>query len=456
MAPHRTAADAPNQIELAIGGMTCASCAARIEKKLNRIDGVTATVNYATEKATVTRRRPAVSVDDLIATVEKTGYTAARPATAPPDDRPTASRPTSCDGAAHPAAGSRSCSPCPVIALAMVPALAVHQLAVAVADPGRAGRRLRRPAVPPGRLDQPAARRGHHGHAGLARHARRVRLVAVGAVLRHRRRAGHDAPVPASPSSAATAPATSTWRPPPASPCSSSPAATSRPGPSAAPAPRCARCWSSAPRTSPCCATAPRSGSRSASWRSATGSWSGPGEKIATDGVVEDGASAVDASMLTGESVPVEVGAGDAVVGATVNAGGRLVVRATRVGADTQLAQMAALVEQAQTGKAAVQRLADRISGVFVPIVIALAVAHPRLLARHRQRRDRRVHRRGRRADHRLPVRARPGHADRAAGRHRPRRPARHPHQGPGGAGVHPRRSTPSCSTRPAPSPPAG
>lgn len=78
--------------------------------------------------------------------------------------------------------------------------------------------------------------------------------------------------------------------------------------------------------------------------------------------------------MLTGESVPVEVGAGDAVVGATVNAGGRLVVRATRIGSDTQLAQMARLVEDAQTGKAEVQRLADRISGVFVPIVIAIAV----------------------------------------------------------------------------------
>ena len=98
-----------------------------------------------------------------------------------------------------------------------------------------------------------------------------------------------------------------------------------------------------------------------------------PGEKIATDGVVVSGTSAVDASMLTGESVPVEVGPGDAVTGATVNAGGRLVVRATRVGADTQLAQMARLVEEAQTGKAEVQRLADRISGVFVPIVIAIA-----------------------------------------------------------------------------------
>jgi Cu+-exporting ATPase len=100
-----------------------------------------------------------------------------------------------------------------------------------------------------------------------------------------------------------------------------------------------------------------------------------PGEKVATDGVVIEGTSAIDASLLTGESVPIEVGPGANVVGACVNAGGRLVVRATRVGADTQLAQMGRLVEEAQNGKAQVQRLADRISGVFVPIVIAVAVA---------------------------------------------------------------------------------
>ena len=100
-----------------------------------------------------------------------------------------------------------------------------------------------------------------------------------------------------------------------------------------------------------------------------------PGEKIATDGVVVDGSSAVDASMLTGESVPVDVGPGDHVVGATVNVDGRLVVRANRIGSDTQLAQMARLVEDAQNGKAQAQRLADKISGVFVPIVIALSVA---------------------------------------------------------------------------------
>jgi P-type Cu+ transporter len=100
-----------------------------------------------------------------------------------------------------------------------------------------------------------------------------------------------------------------------------------------------------------------------------------PGEKIATDGTVVEGACAVDASMLTGESVPVDVGVGDAVTGATVNAGGRLVVEATRVGADTQLSRMAKLVEDAQNGKAEVQRLADRISAVFVPVVILIALA---------------------------------------------------------------------------------
>ena len=100
-----------------------------------------------------------------------------------------------------------------------------------------------------------------------------------------------------------------------------------------------------------------------------------PGEKVATDGIVEQGHSAVDLSMLTGESVPVEVGEGADVPGASVNAGGRLIVRATRVGADTALAQIGRLVTQAQSGKAPVQRLADRVSVVFVPMVVALAVA---------------------------------------------------------------------------------
>src|SRR3712207_737946 len=103
-----------------------------------------------------------------------------------------------------------------------------------------------------------------------------------------------------------------------------------------------------------------------------------PGEKVATDGVVEEGTSAVDQSLLTGESVPVEKQPGDEVAGASVNAGGRLVVRATRVGADTALAQIARLVSDAQSGKAPVQRLADRVSGVFVPVVIAIARSEER------------------------------------------------------------------------------
>ncbi len=164
-----------------------------------------------------------------------------------------------------------------------------------------------------------------------------------------------------------------------------------------------------------------------------------PGEKVATDGIVEEGRSALDMSLLTGESVPVEVGPGSAVAGATVNAGGRLIVRATRVGSDTALAQIARLVSEAQSGKAPVQRLADRVARVFVPAVIVLAlatlavwlvvgtaseaftaavavliIACPCALGL-----------------------ATPGRAD---GRHRPRRPARPADQGPGGAGVHPPR----------------
>ncbi len=100
-----------------------------------------------------------------------------------------------------------------------------------------------------------------------------------------------------------------------------------------------------------------------------------PGEKIATDGVVAEGESAIDQSMLTGESVPIEVGPGEDVAGATINTYGRLVVRTTKVGAETALAQIARLVSDAQSGKAPVQRLADRVSAVFVPAVIGIALA---------------------------------------------------------------------------------
>ena len=141
--------------------------------------------------------------------------------------------------------------------------------------------------------------------------------------------------------------------------------------------------------------------------------------------------------MLTGEPVPVEVAPGAEVAGATVNTYGRLVVRATKVGAETALAQIARLVAEAQSGKAPIQRLVDRVSGVFVPIVLALSLATLVGWLVVTGDRHRRVLGRRRRADHRLPVRARARDADRAHGRHRPRRAARHPHQGPRGARAH-------------------
>ncbi|MEU5939622.1 heavy metal translocating P-type ATPase [Micromonospora sp. NPDC047548] len=363
---------APHQIELAIGGMTCASCAARIEKKLNRMEGVTATVNYATEKATV-RYADEVTPDDLIATVEKTGYTAVVPP--PPTPAGTAGP------AAEPADELRGLRTrlwvsivltVPVIVLAMVPAwqftywqwlsltlaapvvvyggLPFHRAAwinlrhgaatmdtlvslgtlaafgwslwaLFLGDAGMPG------MTHPFRLD--ITRTDGAGNIYLEAAAGVTLFILAGRYFEARSKRTAGAALRALLELGARD------------------VAVLRGG---------------AETRIPVdqLAVGDRFVVR-------------PGEKIATDGVVDEGTSAVDASMLTGESVPVEVGPGDTVVGATVNAGGRLVVTATRVGADTQLAQMAKLVEQAQTGKAAVQRLADRISGVFVPIVIALA-----------------------------------------------------------------------------------
>ena len=181
-----------------------------------------------------------------------------------------------------------------------------------------------------------------------------------------------------------------------------------------------------------------------------------PGERFATDGVIEDGLSAVDRSMLTGEPVPVEVGPGDDVAGGTVNTFGRLLVRATRVGGETAVAQIARLVEEAQAGKAPIQRLVDRVSAVFVPIVLALSLADPRRLARGHRRPDRRVHRLRRRAHHRVPLRARPCDTDGPDGRDGPRRAARDRDQGPGGARANAPRSRRSSSTRRGRSPKGG
>ena len=419
--------------------MTCACCAMRIEKRLNRLDGVTATVNYATERAKVDF--PAdVDPAELVAAVEAAGYTAALPATRAEGSRgarPTRSRWTR-RGALRDRLVISALLTLPVLAMAMIPALQFENwqwLSLTLAAPVVVWG-----AWP---FHRAAWANLRHGTATMDTLISVGTLAAFGWSLwalffGDAGEPGHDHAVrPHDPARLGHA-TRSTWRSPRRSPCSSSPAATSRPGPSAAPVLRCAPCWSWAPRTSPCCATGSSSASPSTQLAVGDRFVVRPGEKVATDGVVEEGTSAIDASLLTGESVPVEVGPGDAVTGATVNAGGRLVVRATRVGADTQLAQIARLVTDAQNGKAPVQRLADRVSAVFVPVVIALAVATLGFWLGAGAGADDGVHRRGGGADHRLPVRPRPGHAHRAAGRHRPGRPAGHPHQGPRGARVDP------------------
>ncbi len=384
----RTAATEPTpvhatttDVELAIGGMTCASCANRIERKLNKLDGVTATVNYATEKARISAPS-SVDPAELIAHVEAAGYTAELPL--PP-------RPRHGSGGAMTAPGPASdeldttrplrdrlilsaALSVPVVAMAMVPALQFtywQWISLVLGAPvvvwaawpfhRAAWANLRHGAATMDTLISMgvlaafawslyALLLGSAGLPGMTHPfvltitpgdgASHVYLeVAAGVTTfilagrffesRAKRRAGAALRALME--------------------LGAKDVAVLRDGTE----------------------TRIPTDQLEVSDRFVVR----PGEKIATDGLVEEGSSAVDASMLTGESRPVEVGPGDTVVGATVNAGGRLIVRATRVGADTQLAQMAKLVEAAQSGKAAAQRLADRVSGVFVPIVIALATA---------------------------------------------------------------------------------
>ncbi|MFV2115894.1 heavy metal translocating P-type ATPase [Micromonospora sp. LOL_025] len=363
---------APNQIELAIGGMTCASCAARIEKKLNRMDGVTATVNYATEKATV-RYADEVTPDELIATVEKTGYTAALPPPPTPAGGAPAAEPVDELRGLRTRLWVSAVLTVPVIVLAMVPAWQFdfwQWLSLTLAAP----------VVVYGGLPfhRAAWINLRHGAATMDTLVSLGTLAAFGWSVWALFLGTAGTPGMTHPFSLAI---------------NRSDGAGNIYLEAAAGVTvfilagryfeaRAKRTAGAALR-----ALLELGAKDVAVLRGGTETRIPvdqlvvgdrfvvrPGEKIATDGVVDEGTSAVDASMLTGESVPVEFGPGDSVVGATVNAGGRLVVTATRIGGDTQLAQMARLVEQAQTGKAAVQRLADRISGVFVPIVIALAV----------------------------------------------------------------------------------
>ncbi|MEV3906258.1 heavy metal translocating P-type ATPase [Streptomyces canus] len=357
-----------SEVELLIGGMTCASCAARVEKKLNRMDGVTATVNYATEKARVSY--PAgVDVADLIATVVKTGYTAEEPA--PPAHEPSRDDPELT--ALRQRLLVSVALAVPVVALSMIPALQFDNwqwLALTLASPvvvwgawpfhRAAWTNIRHAAATMdtlvsvgtlaafgwslwalffGDAGMPGMRERFELTAGGMDGASTIYLeVAAGVTVfillgryleaRAKRRAGAALRALME--------------------LGAKDVSVLRDG-----------------REVRIPAERLRVGDRFVVR---------PGEKIATDGTVVEGASAVDASMLTGESVPVDVGVGDIVTGATVNAGGRIVVAATRVGADTRLARMAKLVEDAQNGKAEVQRLADRVSAVFVPAVILIAV----------------------------------------------------------------------------------
>jgi Cu+-exporting ATPase len=357
-------------VELPIAGMTCASCANRIERRLNKLDGVTASVNYATEKATVDFDAGAVEPEQLIAAVEAAGYQAVLPAAVPP----------AAEEADETAPLRRRllislALTLPVLAMAMIPPLQFESwqwLSLTLAAP----------------VVVWGAWPFHRAAWANARHATATMdtLISVGVLaafawslyalfigeagmpgmtmnfeLIADRGAGTDE-IYLEVASAVTVFILA------------------------------GRYFEArAKRRAGAALTALLElgakdvavlGTDGAERRIPVESLAvgdrfvvRPGEKVATDGVVEEGTSAVDQSLLTGESVPVEKQPGDEVAGATVNAGGRLIVRATKVGADTALAQIARLVTEAQSGKAPVQRLADRVSGVFVPVVIALAVA---------------------------------------------------------------------------------
>ncbi|MHA3705177.1 heavy metal translocating P-type ATPase [Jatrophihabitans sp. YIM 134969] len=333
------------EVELVIGGMTCASCAARIEKKLNKLDGVTASVNYATHKALVTA--PAhTSDDDLIGTVEATGYTAARPA--PELDDTDHSRPLLVRTVVS------AVLALPVLLLSMVMPLRFdgwQWVALVLATPvvgwgawpfhRAALTNLRHGAASMDTLVSVGVTASYlWSLVAIVSGSGEDSYLEVASVVTVFILAGRYAESRAARRSSAALRALLDL--------GAKDVAVLRDGEEV--------------RT-PVADLVP--GDRFVVR---------PGEKIATDGRVESGRSAVDSSMLTGESVPVEVAEGDGVVGATLNVGGRLVVQATRVGADTQLAQLARLVEAAQNGKAQVQRLADRVSGVFVPVVIGIAL----------------------------------------------------------------------------------
>ncbi|WP_314252507.1 heavy metal translocating P-type ATPase [Streptomyces kutzneri] len=374
-------------VELSIGGMTCASCAARIEKKLNRMDGVEASVNYATEKARVSYTGD-VQVADLIATVVKTGYTAEEP---PPPPAPEAAGEAGSEAAGATEAPDPALAALrqrllvsvalalPVVLLAMIPALQFDNwqwLSLTLAAPvviwggypfhkaawtnARHGAATMDTLVSVGTLaaftwSLWALFFGHAGMPGM-RHGFALFTVQGGSVSRTDGSSAIYLEVAAGVVSFILL-----GRYLEARSKRKAGAALKALMELGAKDVVVLRAGQEVRIPVGALAVGDRFVVR-------------PGEKIATDGTVVEGSSAVDASMLTGESVPVDVAVGDSVTGATVNTSGRLVVEATRVGADTQLARMAKMVEDAQNGKAEVQRLADQISGIFVPVVLVLAI----------------------------------------------------------------------------------
>jgi Cu+-exporting ATPase len=347
--------------------MTCASCANRIERKLNKLDGVTASVNYATEKARVEFDPGAVAAEQLVEAVEAAGYSATLPSPEPAREDATA------------ALGRRTLLAAvlsaPALLLAMVPALQFDNfqwLSLNLVTPV-----VLWAAWP---FHKAAWANLKHGTATmdtlvsigvLAAWLWSLYALFLGDAGMNDMRMAFDV-IPSAGDGAdqiylETAGIVTTFL-------------------------LAGRLFEAKSRRRAGAALKAllELGAKDVAVLDADGTERRvaveqlavgdrfvvrPGEKVATDGMVEEGVSAVDMSMLTGESMPVEVSPGSEVAGATVNAGGRLIVRATKVGGDTALAQIARLVEDAQTGKAPVQRLADRISGVFVPVVIALAVA---------------------------------------------------------------------------------
>jgi Cu+-exporting ATPase len=361
-------------VELPITGMTCASCANRIERKLNKLDGVTATVNYATEKARVAFDPGAVTADELVGAVAAAGYSATLPASEP------------ADGEAATAAQDETAPlrrrlvlaallSVPALLMAMIPALQFDNfqwLSLNLVTPVVLWAAWPFHKAAWANLKHGAATMDTLISVGtLAAWLWSLYALFIGDAGMNDMRMAFDV-IPKAGAGAdqiylETAGIVTTFL-------------------------LAGRYFEAKAkrRAGAALRALLELGAKDVTLVDADGGERRvpvehlavgdrfvvrPGEKVATDGIVEAGTSAVDMSMLTGESVPVEVSPGSEVAGATVNAGGRLVVRATKVGADTALAQIARLVEDAQTGKAPVQRLADRISGVFVPVVIALSVA---------------------------------------------------------------------------------